>query len=71
MDSAVELTQVIRQVGSEQAAFRDNLVRIAEGAKTKATCWNLLHERITISVGAVERQTFGKRCLHSAAADWN
>ena len=35
MNTAVELTQVMRQLGPEQEAFRGALLRVAEGAQTE------------------------------------
>ncbi|CAM9798529.1 unnamed protein product [Pylaiella littoralis] len=57
MNNAVELTQVMRQLGPEQAAFRDTLLRIAKGTRTRDD-WVFLQQTYTAQVGNVERDSF-------------
>ncbi|CAB1111050.1 unnamed protein product [Ectocarpus sp. CCAP 1310/34] len=74
MNNAVELTQVMRQQGPEQAAFRDTLLRIAEGMQT-ADDWDVLKRRFIAAVGAAERETFDDAVhifpTNALADDWN
>ncbi|CAB1108166.1 unnamed protein product [Ectocarpus sp. CCAP 1310/34] len=74
MNAAVQLTQVMRQQGAAQAAFRETLLRIAEGEATEAD-WNTLRPRFTTAVDAAERESFDNAVhifpTNGAADDWN
>lgn len=51
-NNTVELTQVMHQLGPEQAAFCDSLLRVAEGTQTEST-WDGLAHRFTTSIGLI------------------
>lgn len=74
MNAAVELTQVMRQQGPEQAAFRETLLRVAEGGAEDAD-WALLSGRFTTSVSDLERRSFDDAVhifpTNAEADDWN
>lgn len=74
MNAAVELTQVMRQLGPEQAAFRQTLLRVAEGAADESD-WNTLQTRFTTRVAEAEQRSFDDAVhifpTNRAASDWN
>ncbi|CAN0290231.1 unnamed protein product, partial [Scytosiphon promiscuus] len=74
MNNAVELTQVMRQLGPEQAAFRGTLLRVAEGTQTEAD-WDVLRTRFTTAVSPQEAEGFGTAVhifpTNEKAQDWN
>eukprot|EP00752_Nemacystus_decipiens_P005573 g5042.t1 len=79
MNQAVELTQVMRHLGPEQAAFRAALLRceclrVAEGTQT-AEDWELMKTRFTTTVSRQEADTFDSAVLifptNELASDWN
>ncbi|CAN0041192.1 unnamed protein product, partial [Hapterophycus canaliculatus] len=57
MNDAVELTQVMRQLGPEQATFRATLLRVAEGTQTEAD-WDVMRARFTSTVSGQEAASF-------------
>lgn len=74
MNAAVQLTQVMRQLGPAQAAFRETLLRVAEGEATESD-WSTLHARFTTAVDAAERESFDNAVhifpTNAAANEWN
>ncbi|CAN0170751.1 unnamed protein product [Scytosiphon promiscuus] len=71
---AVELTQVMRQLGPEQAAFRATLLRIAEGMQRHEDM-ALLRTRFTSAVSEREASSFDDAVhifpTNAAADEWN
>ena len=74
MNTAVELTQVMRQLGPEQEAFRGALLRVAEGAQTEED-WDLMKTRFTSTVSRREADSFTTAVhifpTNELANDWN
>ncbi|CAM9239307.1 unnamed protein product, partial [Hapterophycus canaliculatus] len=74
MNAAVELTQVVQQLGPAQAAFRRTLLSVTEGAAGQSD-WSILHVQYTTRVDEAERRSFEEAvhifAINTEADDWN